>query len=57
MLLLAVHFLIILVVGLAVWSRYGIAAAFAGIVLVSVPFFGLLGLIQHRIVKLVVRDA
>ena len=57
MLLLAVHFLVILVVGLEVWSRYGMAAAFAGIVLVSVPLVGLLGFVQHRIVKLVVRDA
>jgi len=55
--LLFLHFLVILVVGLEVWSRYGIPAAFAGIVLVSVPFCVLFEILQHRFVKLIVRDA
>lgn len=55
--LLLFHFLVIFFVGLEIWSRYGILAAFAGILLVSAPFFVLFGVIQHRIVKLVERDA
>ncbi len=50
------HFFLILFVGLAVWDMFGILAALAAIVIVSVPFVALAAAIQHRFVNLIVRD-
>ena len=55
--LLVVHFLVTIVIGLESWDRFGLPMAFAAIVLVSLVFCVLLGFIQHRFVKLIVRNA
>ena len=54
--LLLLHFLVILLVGLAVWDMYGMIAALVAVIIVSVPFIVLFGIIHDRFVQLIVRD-
>lgn len=55
--LLVVHFLVISLVGLEGWARFGLPMAIAAVVIVSIVFYVLLGIIQHKFVKLVVRES
>lgn len=53
--LLLAQFFAVLLVGLAVWDKYDLAAASAAVVLASAPFFALIAVVQHRFVELIVR--
>lgn len=54
--LMILHFVVITVVALEGWGRFGLLFAFAAVIVVSLLFCVLLGFIQDKFVRLVVRD-